>query len=181
MSHELLSLASIRAGRHYAIFSDGACPGNPGPGGWGLLLQLREGDTPTRQAAFAGYQPPNTTNVRMEMTAALKGLSKLPPEADTPAVITMDNKMIVEMMTLGGFEKWKATGWWRGTKPLPNADLWEGIDKALGARDVHWQWVRGHAGHPENEIADMLASNAAARRYMGDGRSVRATHEGLFF
>ncbi|CDN56523.1 Ribonuclease H [Neorhizobium galegae bv. officinalis bv. officinalis str. HAMBI 1141] len=177
----LPSMAMIMAGRHYAIFSDGACPGNPGRGGWGVLLQLREGERVIKQAAFAGYQRPNTTNIRMEMTAALMGISRLTKEPETAALVVMDNKMIVDAMTLGGFHKWKAAGWLKGTKPLPNGDLWEKIDNAIGKRLVHWQWVRGHVGHTQNEIANMLATNAAAGLYLSEGRSVRQMHGDLFF
>jgi len=171
--------AAITAGRHYVIFSDGSCPGNPGRGGWGVLLQLRDGDRTIRQAVFAGYQRPKTTNIRMEMTAALMGLSKLSKEPETPTLVVTDNKMIVEAMA-GNFQKWKAAGWLKGSKPLTNGDLWEAIDNAIGTRAVDWQWVPGHAGHPQNEIANMLATNAAAGRYMGGRHSVREMHGHLF-
>lgn len=171
---------AITSGRHYFVATDGACPGNPGVGGWGVLLQLREGDQVLRQAAFADREGSVTTNIRMEMMAVLSGLMHLTKEPTIPALILSDNEMIVNSMTLGWFEKWKAAGWWNGKKPRTNADLWEKIDAALGARVVHWQWVRGHAGHPLNEIADMLASNAAAGEYQGEGRGVRKQHPELF-
>ena len=174
-------LSAFTTGRQYAIFSDGSCPGNPGRGGWGVLLQLREGDQIIRQAAQAGYQQPKTTNIRMEMTAALRGLSALTKEPMTPALVLTDSKMIVDVMTLGSFEKWKAASWWKGSKPLINADLWQAIDVAMGQRVVQWQWVRGRAGHRENEIANMLATWAAAGRYRKPRPSVRKQHEGLFF
>ncbi|MCB5203182.1 ribonuclease HI [Neorhizobium sp. T786] len=174
-------LSAVTAGRHYAIFTDGSCPGNPGRGGWGVLLQLREGDRVIRQAALAGYQRPETTNIRMEMTAVLKGLSAISKELATPALVVTDNEMIFKAMTSASFPRWKAAGWLNGSKPLKNGDLWEAIDIAMGTRVVHWQWVRGHAGHPQNEIANVLATNAAAGRYRGDGRSVREMHHGLFF
>lgn len=173
--------AALTTSRHYAIFSDGACPGNPGRGGWGVLLQLHDGERVTRQAAFAGYQRPETTNIRMEMTAVLKGLLKLHREPQTPAVFITDNKMIVDAMTTGSFIRWKAAGWMKGRKPLKNGDLWEAIDIAIGERAVAWQWVRGHAGHPENETANTLATNAAAGRYLKEGVTVRTAHGNLFF
>lgn len=173
-------IPGFTVGRHYAIFSDGSCPGNPGRGGWGVLIQLREGAQVIRQAAFAGYVPPTTTNIRMEMTAVRVGLSKLSKEPETPAIVVTDNKMIVEAMTSASFPTWKAAGWFKGSKPVTNGDLWDAIDKAIGARAVNWQWVPGHAGHPQNEIANMLATNAAAGRYMRAERSVRVVHPELF-
>lgn len=140
-TNNTVDIVTLTTSRHYAIFSDGACPGNPGRGGWGVLLQLHDGERVIRQAAFAGYQRPETTNIRMEMTAVLKGLSKLYREPETPAVVVTDNKMIVEAMTSGSFIKWKAAGWMRGRKPLTNGDLWEAIDKAIGERVVAWHWV----------------------------------------
>ena len=173
-------LSTVTAGRHYVIFSDGSCPGNPGRGGWGVLLQLREGEKIIRQAALAGYRPPKTTNIRMEMTGALRGLSALSKEPATPALVVTDNKMIVDAMMRGSFQRWKAAYWLNRSKPLINGDLWEAIDVAMSQRLVRWQWVRGHAGHRENEIANMLATNAAAGRYRKPGQGVREQHEGLF-
>lgn len=180
-TNNMAYITALRASRHYAIFSDGSCPGNPGPGGWGVVLQLHDGERVIRQAVYAGYQRPETTNIRMEMTAVLKGLSKLHREPETTAIVVTDNKMIVEAMTTGSFIKWKAAGWMRGRKPVKNGDLWEAIDTAIGERTVAWQWVRGHAGHPENEIANTLATNAADGRYLKQGATVRAAHNNLFF
>lgn len=180
-NNNTVDLTALTASRHYAIFSDGSCPGNPGRGGWGVLLQLHDGERVIRQAAFAGYQQPKTTNIRMEMTAVLMGLSKLHCEPETPAIIVTDNKMIVDAMISGSFIKWKAAGWLRGRKPVINCDLWEAIDNAIGERVVDWRWVPGHAGHSENEIANTLATNAAAGRYLKKGANLREMHGSLFF
>jgi len=136
--------------QHVEMFSDGACRGNPGPGGWGLVL--RYNDT---EKEFHGGEP-NTTNNRMEMMAVITGLELL----KRPCVvhITTDSQYVLKGVTewMAG---WKKRGWKTASRqPVKNVDLWRRLDAALARHEVHWNWVRGHTGHPENERADALAN-----------------------
>ncbi|PSJ53131.1 hypothetical protein C7I85_28450 [Mesorhizobium soli] len=150
-------LAPLTAGRHYLIATDGACIPNPGPGGWGLIKQLKEGTRILRQAAAAGHSEAalaetTTTNNRMETMAAIKAVEGV-VEAETPAIILTDSEYVFLGMTerLPG---WKANGW-RGSKgAVKNRDLWGRLDAACVGKAIHWVWVRGHAGYDLNEMAD---------------------------
>lgn len=136
------------------IFTDGACSGNPGPGGWGVVLRWRG----VEKELFGGE--PETTNNRMELTAAIRGLEALKRRA-TVRLYT-DSEYVKKGITewIGG---WKARGWKTAAKaPVKNADLWRALDAARAAHDVTFHWVRGHAGHPENERADALARQGVA-------------------
>ena len=139
------------------IYTDGASLGNPGPGGWAALV--RSGGR-TRELS-GGFRL--TTNNRMELYAAIAALESL----DGPANIRLlsDSRYLVEGITRGWAEQWRARGW-RQTKnrPTPNADLWARLLAAATRHTVSWVWVRGHAGHPENERADQLATRAASRK-----------------
>ncbi|WP_209445983.1 ribonuclease H family protein [Ochrobactrum soli] len=172
-------LASVSAGRHYLIATDGACKGNPGRGGWGLVKQLWDGKQLLRQAPNAGQSPyVTTTNVRMEMMAALKAVVGI-TETDTPAVILSDNEMVIKGMT-EWITGWKTKGW-RGSKgPLANVDLWQQLDAACVGKVIHWFWVKGHAGHDLNEIADTLASNAALGKYPKGRKTIQIMNPELF-
>lgn len=132
------------------IFTDGACRGNPGPGGWGALL--RYGDH--EREIFGGEA--ETTNNRMEMTAALKALESL----SEPCLVdlTTDSEYLRKGMTewLAG---WKARNWKTASRqPVKNADIWKALEKAVARHDIRWHWVKGHSGHAENERADQLAN-----------------------
>lgn len=132
------------------IFTDGACKGNPGPGGWGVLLRYGS----TEKTLFGGE--PNTTNNRMELMAAIQGLQALTRPCDV--ILTTDSqyvrKGISEWMI-----SWKKNGWRTASKdPVKNADLWQQLDDLNQRHQVDWRWVKGHAGHRENEIADQLAN-----------------------
>lgn len=132
------------------IFTDGACRGNPGPGGWGVLL--RYGD---KEKSLWGGEP-DTTNNRMELTAAIKGLESLSRSCDVVLVTDSDyvKKGITEWI-LG----WKSKGWKNSSKkPVKNVDLWKQLDEIRDQHSIEWKWVKGHSGHRENEIADMLAN-----------------------
>ncbi|MBI3344824.1 MAG: ribonuclease HI [Gammaproteobacteria bacterium] len=134
------------------IFSDGACRGNPGPGGWGALLRYKG-----HEKQLSGGEA-HTTNNRMEMMAAIQALESL--RRPCKVRVTTDSQYLHKGITewLAG---WKRRGWKTSDKkPVKNADLWERLDRALEAHEVEWHWVRGHSGHPENERADQLATQA---------------------
>ena len=131
------------------IFTDGACSGNPGPGGWGVLL--RYGDKEKELSGGAA----ETTNNRMELSAAIEALNALtrPCAVDLYTDSTYVKDGITKWM-----HNWKRNGWRTAAKkPVKNVELWQALDDALGPHDVTWHWVKGHAGHPENERADELA------------------------
>ncbi len=132
------------------IFSDGACKGNPGVGGWGALLRIGE----TEKELFGGE--PNTTNNRMELTAVIQALSALTRPCEV--LIHTDSQYVMKGM-MEWIDGWKAKGWKTAAKqPVKNDDLWKTLDKLVAMHDVDWRWVKGHSGHPENERADQLAN-----------------------
>ncbi len=135
------------------IFTDGACLGNPGPGGWGVLII--EGGA--RRELNGGEEA--TTNNRMEMFAAIRALEETPKGASV--VIHTDSQYVKNGIT-GWIKGWKRNGWKNAAKkPVKNRDLWERLDALAEERTVDWRWVKGHNGHPENERADELACQAA--------------------
>jgi len=135
-------------------FTDGACSGNPGPGGWGVLLQAREGDAVLRERTLSGGEA-ETTNNRMELMAAISALEALTRPS---AVTIVTDSAYVKNGVTGWIHGWKRNGWKTSTrKPVKNAELWQRLDAARARHDVTWEWVKGHAGHPENERADELA------------------------
>jgi ribonuclease HI len=144
--------------RIYA-FTDGACSGNPGPGGWGALLQARDGDTVVKERELSGGEP-STTNNRMELLAAICALESL----SRPSAITMvTDSAYVKNGVTAWIHGWKKNGWKTASrKPVKNEDLWRRLDAANARHDVTWEWVKGHAGHPENERADALARGGMA-------------------
>ena len=135
-------------------YTDGACSGNPGPGGWGALLLARDGETVLKERELSGGEPA-TTNNRMELLAAISALESL-TAASTITVVT-DSAYVKNGVT-GWIHGWKRNGWKTSTKkPVKNVDLWQRLDEAQARHRVTWEWVKGHAGHPENERADALA------------------------
>ena len=135
---------------HVEIFTDGACSGNPGPGGYGVILRAGE-----HEKELSGGDPA-TTNNRMELTAAIEGLSAL----KRPCRVTLcsDSKYLIDSVTKGWVYNWKRNNWQRGkSSPALNVDLWEKLLALLEIHQVEWIWVKGHAGHPENERCDALA------------------------
>jgi ribonuclease HI len=131
------------------IFTDGACAGNPGPGGWGVILV-----SGAHRKELSGGEPA-TTNNRMELTAAIIALDALkrPSRVD----IHTDSEYVQKGISTW-IHGWKRNGWRTGRKePVKNADLWQRLDAARARHEVHWHWLRGHAGHAENERADELA------------------------
>ena len=144
--------------RLYA-YTDGACSGNPGPGGWGALLIARDGEKVLKERELNGGEP-DTTNNRMELLAAINALEAL-ERASEITVVTDSNyvKNGVETWIHG----WKQNGWKTSAKkPVKNVDLWQRLDEAQTRHRVSWEWVKGHAGHPENERADALARQGMA-------------------
>lgn len=138
------------------VYTDGACYGNPGPGGWAALINI---DGNERMLSGGEHE---TTNNRMELTAALKALQGI-PEALAVAVYTDS-----EYLRLGITEwlpEWKANNWKRKGGRLKNKDLWQLLDKATGGRKVEWHWQKGHAGNPQNERVDRMA-RVALRKYL---------------
>lgn len=132
------------------LFTDGACKGNPGVGGWGALLRYGQHE----KELFGGEL--NTTNNRMELKAAIEGLAALSRPCDV--VLTTDSKYVKQgiQQWLAG---WKRNGWKTASKqPVKNQDLWQALDQACQRHQVEWRWVKGHAGHDENERADQLAN-----------------------
>jgi ribonuclease HI len=138
------------------IFTDGACSGNPGPGGWGAIL--RHGAT---EKEISGGESA-TTNNRMELMAAIRGLEAL--KKASPVTIHTDSRYVMDGATKW-LARWKANGWKTADKkPVKNADLWRELEAAAQRHDVQWRWVRGHDGHAENERADALARAAIPAR-----------------
>ena len=134
------------------LFTDGACRGNPGPGGWGVLMRYKG-----HNKELYGAET-HTTNNRMELTAAIMGLESLKRRCKVR--VTTDSEYLRKGIT-GWIEEWKKRGWKTSAKkPVKNEDLWQRLDKAAQGHDVDWHWVRGHTGHKENEIADSLANKA---------------------
>lgn len=143
------------ADKRVDIFTDGACSGNPGPGGWGAILRYGEHE----KELFGGE--PDTTNNRMELTAAIMALEAL--KRPSPVVLHTDSQYVKQGITQW-LRGWKAKGWKTASgDPVKNIDLWKRLEAALTPHQVDWQWVRGHAGHPENERADALARQGVAQ------------------
>ena len=143
------------------IFTDGACSGNPGPGGYGVVL--RSGNH-TRELS-AGYK--KTTNNRMELRAVIAGLSALREKCHVK--IFSDSKYIVDAVRNGWAKRWQENNWYRNKKEKAlNPDLWNEVLHLIGQHKVEFYWVRGHAGHPENERCDKLAVTAAAGKNLLD-------------
>lgn len=135
-------------------YTDGACSGNPGPGGWGALLIARAGDQVLKERELNGGAP-DTTNNRMELLAAISALEAL-DRRSTITVVT-DSAYVKNGIT-SWMANWKRRGWKTADKkPVKNEDLWRRLDDAAARHDVTWEWVKGHAGHPQNERADALA------------------------
>lgn len=138
------------------IFTDGACSGNPGPGGWGALLRYQD-----REKEIYGGEP-QTTNNRMEMLAAISALESLTRPARV--VLTTDSTYLKDGITKW-IHNWKRNGWKTASKkPVKNADLWQRLESALAPHQVDWRWVKGHSGHDENERVDELARRGAAEQ-----------------
>lgn len=141
------------------LFTDGACKGNPGAGGWGVLLRYG-----THEKELFGGEA-QTTNNRMELMAVLSGLKTLNRPCDV--VICTDSQYVKNGME-SWIHNWKKNGWkTAGRQPVKNADLWQQLDEQVARHRVRWQWVKGHAGHTENERADALANRGVEQALRG--------------
>lgn len=139
------------------IYTDGACSGNPGPGGYGVVMVYNQ----HRKELSGGYN--HTTNNRMEITAAIRGLEML----KVPCIVTLysDSKYLIDAIEKGWVKKWESNGWKRNkTEKALNVDLWKKLMPLLEMHTVEFKWVKGHAGHPENERCDELATQAARQQ-----------------
>ena len=144
---------------HVEIATDGACKGNPGPGGWGAVI--RSG---AREKDISGGENP-TTNNRMELMAAIKALEAL--KKPCRVTLSTDSKYVMDGLTKW-IHGWRKNGWKTADrKPVKNADLWQELVTASAPHQIEWQWVKGHNGHPDNERADKLASDAALASMRG--------------
>ena len=132
------------------IYTDGACRGNPGPGGWGALLIAGK-----HQKTMHGGDP-ETTNNRMELTAAIEALNAL--KGHSNVILHTDSKYVMDGIN-DWMPNWKERGWKTAAKkPVKNKDLWQALDEAVARHDIDWRWVKGHNGNPGNEMADELAN-----------------------
>ncbi len=140
-------------------YTDGACSGNPGPGGWGALLIARDGDTVLKERELCGGEP-DTTNNRMELLAAIHALESLSRASE---IVVVTDSAYVKNGVTGWIHGWKRNGWKTADKkPVKNAELWQRLDAAQARHRVEWRWIKGHAGHEENERADELARRGMA-------------------
>jgi len=134
------------------IFTDGACRGNPGPGGWGAILRYKQHEKHLKGTEAL------TTNNRMELTAVIKALETL--KKPCPVKITTDSEYVHQGITVW-LATWKKNGWKTSNKkPVKNIDLWQQLDTIAKKYEISWHWVKGHSNHPENELADQLANAA---------------------
>ena len=138
------------------LYTDGACSGNPGPGGWGAVLIYGE----ARKELSGGER--DTTNTRMELTAAIRGLQAL--REPCRVILTSDSRYLVDAVTKGWLRSWQRRGWKKaGNDPVLNVDLWQQLLPLLEQHQVEFVWVKGHAGHPENECCDRMAVAESAK------------------
>jgi ribonuclease HI len=156
-------MASMPEATEVEIFADGACSGNPGPGGWAAILRHRR-----VEKELSGSEP-HTTNNRMEMLAAIMGLEALKRRCRVR--LYSDSQYLRDGITKW-IQGWKRRGWRTAdNRPVKNQDLWQRLDRAASGHEVSWIWVRGHAGHPENERADALARAAIAAAIRGQAEA----------
>jgi ribonuclease HI len=137
---------------HVEIFTDGACRGNPGPGGWGALLRFEDCEKMIKGAVS------DTTNNRMELQAAISALESL--SCSCKIQLTTDSRYVMDGIQ-EWLPNWKKRGWKTASKkPVKNEDLWRKLDELVSAHEIDWRWVKGHSGHRENELVDQLANDA---------------------
>lgn len=146
--------------KHVHIYTDGACRGNPGPGGWGAILRYG-----SHEKKISGAEP-QTTNNRMELLAAIQALKELKQSCNIE--LYTDSQYVQKGITIW-IRGWKKRNWKTASKePVKNSDLWRELDKESERHVVTWHWVKGHSGHPENEMADLLANLAIDKMFSGE-------------
>jgi len=183
----LLTVETIKLGRHYLLVTDGSGPEACGPGGramgtggYASVLQLKQGETVLRQKPFAGQVVANATNSRMEMMAPLAAFDAM-QEKDIPLLVESDSKFLIDGMN-DWRHRWQPNGWRKSNGELvANLDLWQLLVAANDSRPVLWTWVRGHNGHELNELADKLASSAKAGKNVNEDGRVTKFPKGLSF
>lgn len=144
--------------KHVTLITDGACSGNPGPGGWAALLRYK-----SKEKLLAGGEP-ETTNNRMEIMAVIRGLQALKEPAKV--TIVSDSKYVIDTFEKGWFDNWVANNWrTSANKPVKNVELWQELYEAMSDHDIIWEWVKGHNGHVDNERVDKAARDEA-RKFM---------------
>ena len=149
----------VVAGSLFELYTDGACRGNPGPGGWGVLLEAKRDGAVVKTRELSGGEA-ETTNNRMELMAAIMALEVL--ERASAITVVTDSAYVKNGVT-GWIHGWKKNGWKTSSKkPVKNVELWQRLDEARSGHDVTWTWIKGHAGHEENERADELAREGMA-------------------
>lgn len=142
------------------IFTDGACAGNPGPGGWAAVLKSGE-----YEKVISGGESQPTTNNRMELTAVIKALEALKRQCEV--IVVTDSRYVCDSVSLGRVYHWQKKGWLKKGGLVPNADLWQRLLPLLEKHKVTFGWVKGHSGHPENECCDRIATLEANRKGRG--------------
>lgn len=151
--------------KNVEIYTDGACRGNPGPGGWGVVLRHEDSEKTLR----GGER--QTTNNRMELRAVIQGLGAL--REPCQVTIISDSTYVLNGVTKW-MKNWKQKGWRTSSnKPVRNVDLWQELDTAIGEHQINWQWVRGHSGHLDNERADQLANEATDEILIGKSKDIK--------
>ena len=151
--------------KNVEIYTDGACRGNPGPGGWGVVLRYEDSEKTLR----GGER--QTTNNRMELRAVIQGLGAL--REPCQVTIISDSTYVLNGVTKW-MKNWKQKGWRTSSnKPVRNVDLWQELDTAIGEHQINWQWVRGHSGHQDNERADQLANEATDEILIGKSKDIK--------
>jgi ribonuclease HI len=154
------------------VYTDGACLGNPGPGGWGAVLLLR--DSAARKEFSGGFSL--TTNNRMEITAVLEGLAALREPCEVS--LYTDSRYVCDALEKGWLDSWRLKNWLKSDKkPVKNIDLWQKLLPLLARHKIRFHWLRGHAGHAENERCDELARWAAAAQHLPPDRGYAAKGE----
>ncbi|MDX0640045.1 ribonuclease HI [Sinorhizobium medicae] len=156
----MTAIHDLHDSSYILIHTDGACSGNPGPGGWAATLRRMDGKVPTKIKRISGWSE-ETTNNRMELEAALEALKLIKNNAGgRPIIVRSESKILVNGMTTW-LSNWKQSGW-KGSnrKPVKNADLWRALDEVREGKNIQWQWVRGHNGDRYNEEVDGLATEA---------------------
>ena len=152
-----------RLKKEVEIFTDGACSGNPGPGGWGALLRYRD-----REKELSGFEA-HTTNNRMELTAVVEALKAL--KEPCRVIVYTDSRYLKDGISRW-IHTWKRNGWKTAARqPVKNQELWRALDELAQRHEVEWHWVKGHSGHPENERCDQLARRQISRAKSAGGGS----------